>query len=221
MRRLTANTFVTADGVMQAPGGPDEDRSGGFGYGGWIADYWDDRMQKILLAWMSRPFDLLLGRKTYEIFAAHWPRVTNDPIATGFNNATKYVASRTLKKLDWQPAQLLDGDVPKAIAELKRGDGRELQLHGSGDLLQTLFRHKLVDEIRIWTFPIVLGTGKRLFRTGTAPGGFELIDSAVSTTGVQTANYKTGAPIHLRSLALEPNKQELDRREKVTREGRA
>jgi dihydrofolate reductase len=219
MRKLTANTFVTADGVMQAPGGPDEDRSGGFSYGGWIAEYWDDMMQKILSAWMSRPFDLLLGRKTYEIFAAHWPRVTNDPTADGFNKATKYVASRTLKQLEWQPAQLLGPDVPEAIAELKRGDGRELQLHGSGDLLQTLFRHKLVDEIRIWTFPIVLGTGKRLFRNGSAPGGLQLIESAVSASGVQVGNYKTGAPIHLKSLALEPNKQELDRRAKVAREG--
>jgi dihydrofolate reductase len=218
MRRLTVNTFVTVDGVMQAPGAPDEDRSGGFSHGGWIMKYWDDTMQKILGAWMSRPFDLLLGRKTYEIFAAHWPRVTGDPIAPDLNNATKYVASRTLKKLEWQPAQLLGPDVPKAVAELKRGDGRELQLHGSGDLLQTLFRHKLVDEIRIWTFPIVLGTGKRLFRDGTVPGGFELLESAVSTTGVQTANYKTGAPIRLGSLALEPNKQELDRRAKVAQE---
>ena len=218
MRKLTVNTFVTADGVMQAPGGPDEDRSGGFSHGGWIANYWDDGMQDILRAWMSRPFDLLLGRKTYEIFAAHWPRVSNDPTADGLNSATKYVASRTLNKLDWQPARLLGPDVPKAVAELKGGDGRELQLHGSGDLLQTLFRHKLVDEIRIWTFPIVLGTGKRLFRNGTIPGGLELIESTVSTTGVQVANYKTGAPIRLRSLALEPNKQELERREKVARE---
>ena len=153
MRKLTANMFLTVDGVMQAPGGPDEDRSGGFSHGGWIAKYWDDRMQEILGAWMSRPFDLVLGRKTYEIFAAHWPRITNDPTATGLNNATKYVASRTLKQLDWQPAQLLGPDVPKAVAELKRGDGRELQLHGSGDLLQTLFRHKLVDEIRISDVP--------------------------------------------------------------------
>ena len=122
-----------------------------------------------------------------------------------------------MKKLDWQPAQLLGPDVPNAVAELKRGEGRELQLHGSGDLLQTLFRYKLVDEIRIWTFPIVLGTGKRLFRDGTAPGGLELIDSTVSTTGVQTANYKTGAAIRLGTV--EPSKQELDRREKVSREG--
>jgi dihydrofolate reductase len=218
MRKLTANEFETVDGVMQGPGGPDEDRSNGFSHGGWIVKYWNDEMDKILTAATNEPYDLLLGRKTYEIFAAHWPRST-DPAAEGLNKATKYVASRTLKKLEWQPAQLLDTDVAKAVAELKRGDGPKILVYGSGELMQTLLKHGLLDELRVWTFPLMLGTGKRLFRDGIVPAGLELIDSATFATGVQTALYKTGAAIRLGSLALEPNQQELDRREKFAHAG--
>jgi dihydrofolate reductase len=215
MRKLSVNTFVTLDGVMQAPGGPEEDTSGGFTHGGWSVKYWDTRMGEVMGAVMGEPFDLLLGRKTYEIFAAHWPRAVDDPGAAPLNNATKYVASRTLNKVEWQNSQLLDLDVPKAVAELKRGEGPEIQVHGSADLIQTLLKHGLIDEFRIWTFPLVLGTGKRLFGDGTTPAGLELVDSTVSTTGVSIATFKSGAAIGYGSFAIEPNQEELDRRAKV------
>jgi dihydrofolate reductase len=218
MRKLSVNTFVTLDGVMQAPGGPEEDTSGGFTHGGWSVKYWDERMGEVMGAAMGKPFDLLLGRRTYEIFAAHWPRVVDDPAAAALNNATKYVASRTLKRLEWQNSRLLGADVPKAVAELKRADGPEIQVHGSANLIQTLLKHDLIDEFRIWTFPLVLGTGKRLFDGGAVPAGLELVDSTVSTTGVTIGTYKTGAAIGYGSFAIEPNQEELDRRAKVATE---
>ena len=219
MRKLWINTFLTLDGVMQAPGGPDEDTSGGFTHGGWIVKYWDERMGQVMDGAMGKPFDLLLGRRTYEIFAAHWPRVGDDPTAAALNNATKYVASRTLKKVEWQNSRLLGPDVPKAVAELKRGNGPEIQVMGSANLTQTLLEHRLIDEFRLWTFPLVLGTGKRLFADGTVPAGLELVDSIVSTTGVTIATYKSGAAIGYGSFAIEPNQAELDRRAKVAQEG--
>jgi len=219
MRKLWVNTFLTLDGVMQAPGGPEEDTSGGFTHGGWSVKYWDEQMNEVLGAAMGKPFDLLLGRRTYEIFAAHWPRAGDHSAAAPLNNATKYVASRTLKKVEWQNSQLLGPDVPKAVAKLKRGEGPEIQVHGSGNLIHTLLEHRLVDELRIWTFPLVLGTGKRLFDTGTVPAGLELVDTTVSTTGVTIATYKTGAAIGYGSFAIEPNQTELDRRKKVAQEG--
>ena len=206
MRRVIASEFMTLDGVMQSPGAPDEDTSGGFSLGGWIAHYWDDKMEKMLGALTSKPYDLLIGRKTYEIFAAFWPNVHDDPTAAGLNKATKYVASRTLKTLEWQPAQLLGADIGNGVAELKRGTGPDLLVFGSGDLLQTLFQHKLVDEILLYTFPMILGTGKRLFRDDTAPTGFELKESATSTTGVQLATYKAGAEIRFGTASPEPKK---------------
>lgn len=218
MRILTANSFITLDGVMQAPGAPEEDRSGGFEHGGWSVKYWDSRMNDVMGAAMSKPFDMLLGRKTYEIFAAHWPRAVDHPAAAPLNKATKYVASRTLETVEWQNSKLLGPDIPKAVAELKRGSGPEIQVHGSANLLQTLIKHGFIDQFRIWTFPLVLGTGKRLFDGGTIPVGLELVDSVVSTTGVTIGTYKTGAEIGYGSFAIEPKKDELKRREEVAHE---
>src|SRR5438132_1153131 len=138
MRMLSVNTFLTLDGVMQAPGGPDEDPTGGFNHGGWSANYWDDMMGQVIGESMARPYDLLLGRKTYEIFAAHWPYATDDPAAASLNAAQKYVASRTLTSLDWENSTLLKGDVGAEVAKLKQQDGREIQVHGSSNLIQTL-----------------------------------------------------------------------------------
>ncbi len=188
MRNLLVTTFVTLDGVLQAPGGPGEDDSGGFRYGGWSANYWDDAMGQVMGEIMGKPFDLLLGRRTYEIFKAYWPTST-EPGAKPLNDATKYVASRSQRSLDWGPS-ILVRDVPTAVAALKRGDGPELQVHGSGDLIQTLLREGLIDELRIWTFPVTVGRGKRLFGDGSIPAAFRLVDSKVSTTGVVIGTYQ-------------------------------
>ena len=200
MRELIVNTFVTLDGVMQAPGGPEEDPDLGFEHGGWSFGYWDEQMQRAMGDLMSKPFDLLLGRRTYEIFAAFWPH-SDDPGAEPLNRATKHVASTTLKKLEWENSQLIEGDVPDGVSALKQQDGPELQVHGSGNLIQTLLEHELIDEIRLLTFPLVLGQGKRLFDGGTVPEGMELTSSQVSSTGVVMATYRTGAEIKYGSFA--------------------
>jgi dihydrofolate reductase len=216
MRKLSVNTFLTLDGVMQAPGGPEEDPSGGFVYGGWSVNYWDDQMGQVMDKAMGTPFDLVLGRKTYEIFAAHWPHATDEFGAKPLNDATKYVASRTLSSLDWSPSTLLEGDVGEAIAALKQQEGPELQVHGSGNLIQTLLRHNLIDEFRLWTFPLVVGPGKRLFSDGTIPAGLKLVDSKVSTTGVVIATYEPAGEIATGSFALdEPSDAEIERRSKL------
>src|SRR5688572_28990829 len=164
MRKLFVTTFLTLDGVMQAPGGPGEDEDGGFELGGWSVNYWDELMGEVMGETMGKPFDLLLGRKTYEIFAAHWPHASEADGAKPLNDATKYVASRTLRgPLEWQNSVLLEGDVAEAVAALKQDDGPEIQVHGSANLLQTLLRHQLVDEFQILTFPVVVGSGKKLF----------------------------------------------------------
>jgi dihydrofolate reductase len=200
MRELILNTFLTLDGVMQAPGGPEEDPSGGFEHGGWSFGYWDEQMQGVMGESMSRPFDLVLGRKTYEIFAAFWPHA-DQPGANELNSATKHVASTTLKELEWENSKLIEGDVGEGIRALKRDDGPELQVHGSANLIQTLLEDGLVDEFRLWTFPLVLGTGKRLFAGGTVPAGLELTSSQVSSTGVTMATYRSGAEIKYGSFA--------------------
>jgi dihydrofolate reductase len=216
MRRLTVNTFLTLDGVMQAPGGPEEDPTGGFAHGGWSANYWDDQMGQVMGEAMSRPFDLLLGRKTYEIFAAHWPYATDDPAAKPLNDATKYVASRTLRSLDWSNSVLIEGDVGKGVAALKQQEGPELQVHGSSNLIQTLLRHNLIDEYRLWTFPLVVGRGKRFFSDGTVPAGLKLVDSKVSTTGVVIATYEPAGEIVTGSFEFdEPTDAEIERRRKL------
>jgi dihydrofolate reductase len=189
MRKLIVSTFLTLDGVMQAPGGPGEDEDAGFGYGGWSVHYWDDRMGEIMGEAMSGPFALILGRKTYDIFAAHWPHA-DDPGAKPLNEATKYVASRSRPTLEWNNSVLIEGDAAEGIAALKREDGPELQVHGSGNLIQTLLRHNLVDEFRLWVFPVVVGSGKRLFADGTVPAGLRLVDNKVSSTGVVIGTYE-------------------------------
>ena len=202
MRKLVTNTFLTLDGVMQAPGGPEEDPSGGFEYGGWSVNYWDDVMIEVMSEAMGGPFDLVLGRKTYEIFAAHWPHV-DEPGAAELNAATKHVASRTLHKLEWENSYLIEGDLAEGVARIKEQDGPELQVHGSSNLIQSLLAHGLIDELRMLIMPLVLGTGKRLFEAGIPAAGLELVDHRVSGTGVIMATYRPGAEIELGTFALE------------------
>jgi dihydrofolate reductase len=203
MRKLIVSTFLTLDGVMQAPGGPEEDDSGGFALGGWSVTYWDEQMGQIMGEAMSTPFDLLLGRRTYDIFAAYWPHASEQVGAKPLNDATKYVASRSRHALEWGPSVLIEGDTAEGIAALKEGDGRELQVHGSGNLIQTLLHDNLVDEYRLWVFPLVIGSGKRLFADGTIPSGLKLIDSTVSTTGVVIGTYEPAGEIATGSFALD------------------
>jgi dihydrofolate reductase len=202
MRKLKVTTFVTLDGVMQAPGGPEEDEAGGFTHGGWSVNYWDEAMGADMGEFMGKPFDLLLGRKTYEIFAAFWPNA-QDETADQLNNARKYVASRTLRSVDWQNSTLLQGDVAEAVARLKEESGPEIQVHGSGDLIQTLLKNGLVDEFHLMIFPVVVGTGKRLFADGTMPGGLKLVDSKAATTGVIMTRYEPAGDIQYGTFAQE------------------
>ena len=203
MRKLMVTTFVSLDGVMQAPGGPEEDESDGFAWGGWSVNYWDDTMGAYMGDVMSRPFDLLLGRRTYDIFAAYWPTAPEEAGGKPLNDATKFVASRSRPTLGWGPAVLLEGDAAETVAELKRGDGPELQVHGSGNLIQTLMRHDLVDRYHLWVFPLVIGSGKRLFADGTIPAALKLVDSTVSATGVVMGTYEPAGEIVTGSFALE------------------
>ena len=195
MRRLIVSTFVTLDGVMQAPGGPGEDDSGGFTHGGWSVNYWDDMMGQVMGEATSVPFAMVLGRTTYDIMAACWPTAPDEDGAGVFNNATKYVASRGRPNLTWSNSVLIEGDAADGLAALKQEDGPELQVHGSANLIQTLLRHDLVDEFRLWVFPVVLGSGKRLFAEGTIPAGLKLVDSKVSTTGVVIGTYEPAGEV--------------------------
>lgn len=216
MRKLVVLSFITLDGVMQAPGGPEEDPSGGFKYGGWVAGYWDDFMGRTMDEQMVKPFDLLLGRRTYEIFAAHWPYIKDNPLADKLNSAKKHVASTTLEKLDWANSTLIMGNVEQEITKLKKQDGPELQVHGSGNLIQTLLKHDLVDEFRLKIFPITIGTGKRLFGGGTIPAGFKVLESKTSTTGVIIATYERDGDVRTGSFALDkPTEAELARRRRL------
>jgi dihydrofolate reductase len=203
MGKLIVSTFLTLDGVMQAPGGPGEDDSDGFAHGGWSVRYWDDLMGEVMGAAMSVPFDLVLGRRTYDIFAAHWPHASDADGAKPLNDATKYVASRSRPTLEWRNSVLIEGDVAEGVAALKQQDGPELQVHGSGNLVQTLLRHDLVDQYRLWIFPLVLGSGKRLFSEGTIPSGLRLVDSRVSTTGVFIGTYEPAGEVVTGSFALD------------------
>ena len=194
MRKLVVLSFVTLDGVMQAPGGPEEDTAGGFGYGGWTVPFFDDSAGKLIGEQMSMQFDLLLGRKTYEIFASYWPNIKEDSpgngeIASKFNKCNKYVASRTLQKLDWQHSTLLKGDAAAEVKKLKEQDGPQLQVHGSGNIIQTLLKNDLVDELWLKIFPITLGGGKKLFAEGAVPSSFKLLWSTATGNGVIFANY--------------------------------
>jgi dihydrofolate reductase len=210
MRKLIVSTFLTLDGVMQAPGGPEEDPDGQFSFGGWSVNYWDEKMGQVMDEAMGRPFDLLLGRKTYEIFAAYWPHAPEEAGAKPLNDATKFVASRTLRSLDWSNSVLIEGDVAEGVTALKHEEGPELQVHGSGNLIQTLLRHELIDEFRLWTFPVVVGRGKRLFSDGTVPAGLKLVANKLSSTGVVMATYLPAGEIVTGSFA-DPTGAEKER----------
>lgn len=197
MRKITVLTFLTLDGVMQGPGGPSEDTSGGFTSGGWTVPYFDQALAEIMTEQMGRPFDLLLGRKTFEIFAAHWPQHGPDePI----NQATKYVASNTMRDHDWATTVVLRGDAPEAVRALKETEGPDLQVHGSSDLLQTLLAHDLVDELWLKIFPVTIGTGKRLFGEGAIPEAFELLDATATPAGVIVASYRRAGDLETGSF---------------------
>jgi dihydrofolate reductase len=213
MRTLAVNTFMSLDGVMQSPGGPDEDPTGGFTYGGWGAAYFDDEM--MARVGESAPYELLLGRGTYEIFAAHWP-YDEGPIADQLNGTTKHVASTTLDKVEWNNSTLITGDVADYVANLKSQDGPEIQVHGSPGLIQTLLEHDLIDEFRMWIFPLVIGTGKRFFGDGAIPAALKLVDSKVSKTGVTINVYERAGDINPGSFEFEePTEAEIERRRRL------
>jgi len=215
MRKLIVGTFVSLDGVMQGPGGPEEDPTDGFTHGGWSVNYWDEFMGRVMDEGTSEPYELLLGRKTYEIFAAHWPHVSDDPMADKLNSIPKHVASRALDTVEWNNSNLITGDVAEYVAKLKEEDGPEIQVHGSWNLIQTLLRHELVDEFRVWIFPVLIGDGKRLFGEGTTPSGLRLVDTKTSSTGVVIATYERAGDIDYGSFALEePTEAEVERRER-------
>jgi dihydrofolate reductase len=189
--KLTMTMFLSLDGVIQGPGAPDEDRSGDFDQGGWLVPYADEDMMKFVAQWFAAADAFLLGRKTYEIFAAYWPHVTdsNDPVAGKLNNRPKYVASKTLGKVDWNGSTLIKGDIAAEVAKLKARPGNELQVHGSATLVQALMRHNLIDEYRLWVYPVVLGRGKRLFIEGSRPSALKLVSTKCTGTGVLVNTY--------------------------------
>jgi dihydrofolate reductase len=207
MRKLVVTAFLTLDGVMQAPGAPDEDRSGGFAHGGWMVPYADQDLGRIVTAWIGQASAFLLGRGTYEIFAAHWPRVTdpNDAIARALNGLPKYVASTTLKKADWHNTSVIRGDVADAVRTLKREGSDELQVHGSPGLAQTLIAKDLVDEYRLWLHPVVLGSGKRLFGTGAVPAALTLTGTQTTSTGVVVHTYERADKVRYGAFSVDEN----------------
>jgi len=202
MRKVIVLSFITLDGIMQAPGGPTEDTSGNFKYGGWTVPYFDEFSGKIMSQQMGHPFDLLLGRKTYDIFASYWPKHNDakDPVGSSINKATKYVASHSTLKPDWMGTVQLKGDVAEAVRNLKSKDGPELQVHGSGNLIQTLLKHDLVDELWLKIFPITLGSGKYLFAEGTMPAAFTLTELKTSPKGVIVASYRRAGKVETGSF---------------------
>jgi dihydrofolate reductase len=198
MRKLVIHEFMTLDGVVQAPGGPDEDREGGFAHGGWVVPHFDDAMLATATEWVQSAGALLLGRKTYEIFAASWPLLDDDdPVAAVFNHVPKYVVSRTLTSADWANSSIIRDDVAAEVSRLKQAEGGELQVHGSGDLVQTLLAHDLIDEFRLMTFPVLVGSGKRLFADGTLPRGLKLVDSRALSTGVTIGIYERAGELEV------------------------
>ncbi|MCC6946938.1 MAG: dihydrofolate reductase family protein [Bradyrhizobiaceae bacterium] len=222
MRKVVTGAFVSLDGVMQAPGGPSEDTTRGFEYGGWVVPYADDVFGQAVGELFAQPFDLLLGRKTYEIFAAHWPFAEggrDDDIAKLFNKVTKYVATRSNMEFAWKGSVALH-DAAADVARLKKENGPALVTQGSSDLIQTLLKHRLIDEIRTFTFPIVLGNGKKLFSDGAAPAAFKLVDSKVSPNGIVIARYERAGHVKTGDYAMDPpTPVEVARREKMQREG--
>ncbi len=221
MRKVVAAAFVSLDGVMQAPGGPPEDPTGGFEFGGWLVPYSDEATGQFVMEAFSQPFDLLLGRRTYDIFAAHWPFMPDgDPIREAFDRVTKYVATRSDMPLTWQNSVRLQGDAVDAVRRLKQEDGPMLLTQGSSVLLQSLFAHDLVDELRVLTYPLVLGRGKRFFNEGAVPGALTLTDTRVSSTGVIMSVYQRAGEVKVGSFMLPaPSAAEIERRERMKREG--
>ncbi len=193
MRKIIAITQLTVDGVMQGPGGPDEDRTNGFAHGGWAMPFGDDVLMKVLDETIAGEFGMLLGRRTYEIFAGYWPKQGDNPIGKAFNKATKYVVTRTLEKLDWRASQRLNS--VDEIRRLKATDGPELHIWGSSALLQSLIAADLVDEYRLWIAPVVLGEGKRLFENGVPPRGLALVETRSTSTGVLLNTYRPAGPV--------------------------
>jgi dihydrofolate reductase len=203
--RLTLTTFLTLDGVMQAPGGPEEDRAGGFDRGGWVVPYADEDMGSFVAEWFAKADAFLLGRRTYDIFAAYWPRVTdeNDPVASRLNQLPKYVVSTTLASASWHNSTLIRGNVAQQVAALKAQPGNEIQVHGSGQLAQTLMAHDLIDEYRLWIYPVMLGAGRRLFGDREAGAALRLVDSRITSTGVAVLSYVPAGPAQYGSFASE------------------
>ena len=193
MRKIVVLSFITLDGVMQAPGGPAEDTSGDFSYGGWTVPYFDEFLGNVMAEQMGQPFDLLLGRKTFEIFASYWPYHPEE--GSGINRAKKFVASNTLTAHEWAGSEFLSGDIARQIKQLKAGDGPDLQVHGSGSLIQALMENDLVDEFWLKIFPVTLGTGKCLFAQGTIPAAYTLVDSKASPSGVIVATLKRAGDV--------------------------
>jgi dihydrofolate reductase len=224
MRKIITGAMISLDGVMQAPGGPHEDPTGGFEHGGWVAPYWDDTLGAAMDESFAMPFDLLLGRRTYDIFAAHWPYIQFDPaasdfdrlnadIARTFNRITKYVATHSPDTLTWQNSQGLGSDVAAAVRELKQADGPALLTQGSTELIQILLANDLIDELRLLIFPILLGRGKRLFGGGGIPAAFRLTKSTTSPSGVLIASYERAGAVTTGSFAMDqPTEVELERR---------
>jgi dihydrofolate reductase len=189
MRKIITTTFVTLDGVMQAPGGPEEDTDGGFAHGGWQYGYGDAAQDEFLGGFMGQPFELLLGRKTYDIFSAYWPAQAG-PVADPFNSTRKYVVSHAPKELAWEHSTLVTGDVPAELERLKAQDAPDLHVWGSGNLIRTLLASGLVDRMHLLTYPLVIGSGKRLFEPGSKPQGFAMVESRISPKGVVIATYE-------------------------------
>lgn len=196
MRKIVVLSFISLDGVMQAPGGPDEDTTSGFEYGGWTVPYWDDFSNGEMSKQMGVPFDLLLGRKTYDIFADYWPKNEEGLAGQPFKTAKKYVVSNNADvPLPWDGSYLINGDVVDTLRSLREEQGPMFQVHGSGNLIQTLLKHDLVDELWLKIFPLTLGKGKRLFEEGTVPAAFDLFESSVSPGGVIFANYRRAGDV--------------------------
>jgi dihydrofolate reductase len=219
MRKLVVAAFVSLDGVMQAPGGPEEDPTSAFAYGGWVFPHWDEVVDAAMGESFARPFDLLLGRKTWEIFAAHWP-YTDEPPAELFNGVTKYVATSSTEPLAWANSVRLEGDVPQAVARLKEGDGPDLLTQGSSVLVRSLLAAGLVDELNLLVFPVLLGKGKKWHGDEARAGEWELLDSRTATTGVVINRYRPNGPVRTGSFVpAEPSAAELARRGKMKEEG--
>jgi dihydrofolate reductase len=219
MRKIIGGVFQSMDGVMQAPGGPPEDPTGGFELGGWSAAFWDDKMGAAMGGLFSAPYDLLLGRRTYEIFAAHWPFVPeDDPVGQAFGKAAKYVLTRGDESLEWQNSHRL-GNMDE-VRKVKASEGPDLLIQGSSTLYPQLFAANMIDRLFVMIFPVFLGKGKRLFGPGTPSGAMKLVSSDVSTTGVVIAAYEPAGEVPIGTFELaNPSAVELKRRERMAREG--